>query len=157
MIDRRTWLARTGGAAVLLLAGRREAALALVPPKPVIEVYKDPGCECCSKWIDHMRASGFTANVHNDRNVAAFKDKVGVPAAMRSCHTGTVGGYVVEGHVPASDVRRMLREQPKVLGLAIPGMPMSAPGMGQPGAPVQPYTVLAFTRGGATRVYAEHT
>ncbi|MBA2628384.1 MAG: DUF411 domain-containing protein [Gemmatimonadales bacterium] len=155
MIDRRTWITRTGGAALLVLAGRHETLSAL-PPKPVIEVYKDPSCGCCEKWVDHLRASRFTAYVHNDTAMEARKDRVGVPASMRSCHTALIGGYIVEGHVPAADIQRMLREKPKAMGLAIPGMPMSAPGMGEPGARVQPYSVLAFERNGSSRIYAQY-
>ncbi len=155
MLDRRTWLAQAGGATLLVLAGRRDSLLALVP-KPVIEVYKDPNCGCCNAWVDHLRASGFTANTHDDSNTGAVKDRLGVPDAMRSCHTGKVDGYLVEGHVPAADIHRMLRGKPKFLGLAIPGMPMSAPGMAQPGSPIHSYTVLAFDKSGKTSVYAQY-
>ena len=103
-----------------------------------------------------MRASGFTANVHNDTAMEARRDRLGVPASMRSCHTAQIGGYLVEGHVPAADIQRLLRQRPKTMGLAIPGMPMSAPGMGEPGARVQPYKVLAFERNGSSRVYSQY-
>lgn len=155
MITRRTWLARTGGAALLVLAGRRADAASIFA-KPHLVVYRDPGCACCLAWVDHMRASGFDVEVHDDTSMAERKDLMGVPAALRSCHTGTIGSYVIEGHVPASDVQRLLKERPKVLGLASPGMPMSAPGMAQPGAKKVPFDVIAFEKGGVTRVYARH-
>ena len=153
MISRRTWLARTGGVALLALAGRRADAAALFA-KPSIVVYKDPGCGCCNAWVDHLRASGFDVQAHDVSDMDERKGLMGVPAALRSCHTAQTGAYVIEGHVPAADIKRALAERPQILGLAIPGMPMSAPGMAQPGAPHQPYEVLAFQRDGATEVFA---
>ena len=150
----RDWVAPAGAAAVLLLAGRRE--LFAVPGKVTITVYKDAGCGCCNAWVDHLRAAGFAVEVHDRTDMDAVKTRLGVPAAMQSCHTAQVGGYLVEGHVPATDVQRLLKERPKVSGLAVPGMPMSAPGMAQPGAPVTPYKVIAFGPGSATRVYASY-
>lgn len=155
MISRRTWLARTGGAALLVLAGRRSAAAALVV-KPAITVWKDPGCGCCNAWVDHMRASGFDVTTHDQSGMDEVKAMMGVPVALRSCHTAQAGAYVVEGHVPAADVKRILAEKPKILGLAVPGMPMSAPGMAQPGARKVPYELVAFEKGGATRVFAKY-
>lgn len=118
---------------------------------PVIEVYKSPTCGCCGKWVDHLRASGFTVNVHDIPDVDAFRARRGVPAALAACHTALVDGYVVEGHVPATDIRRLLAERPKALGLAVPGMPAGAPGMDAPHA--SSYEVLLFQADGATRVY----
>jgi hypothetical protein len=92
--------------------------------------------------------------VHDEEAMDMVKDNLGVPAKVRSCHTGQVGKYLVEGHVPAEDIRRMLEEKPAIAGLAAPGMPASAPGMAQPGAPHQPYEVLSFQRDGATEVFA---
>lgn len=155
MISRRSFLARTTGGALLVLAGQRDLAALAAPV--VITVYKDPGCGCCKSWIDHVKSAGFATDVHDDLAMDAVKDRLGVPAPMRSCHTARVGGYLVEGHVPASDIQRMLKEKPAIAGLAVPGMPMSAPGMAQPGAPITPYQVIAFERGGATRVYARYT
>ncbi len=156
MISRRTWLTRTGGAALLALAGRRSLAAAVLA-KPTLIIYKDPSCGCCGQWIDYVRANGFAAEVHNDTAMDAVKTRLGVPASMRSCHTAQIGGYLVEGHVPVADMQRMLKERPKIMGLATPGMPMSAPGMLQPGARVMPYDVMAFQRIGSARVYAHHT
>lgn len=117
-----------------------------------MEVWKSPSCGCCGGWIDHMRAEGFTLKVHDVEDVTPVKMQHGVPGEMASCHTAVVDGYVVEGHVPASDVRRLLAERPKATGLAIPGMPQSAPGMDIPG---EPYEVLLFD-GDRTQVYARH-
>jgi hypothetical protein len=118
---------------------------------PVIEVYKSPTCGCCGKWVEHLRMSGFAVNVNDLPNVDAFRAKAGVPAALASCHTALVSGYVVEGHVPAADIRKLLAERPKALGLAVPGMPMGAPGMDAPHA--RGYDVLLFQADGTTRVY----
>lgn len=117
-----------------------------------MEVWKSPSCGCCGGWIDHMRAEGFTLKVHDVEDVTPVKMQHGVPAEMASCHTAVIDGYVVEGHVPASDVRRLLAERPKATGLAIPGMPQSAPGMDMPG---EPYEVLLFD-GDRAQVYARH-
>ena len=155
MISRRTWLARTGGAALLVIAGRRLDAAALVA-KPSIVVYKDPGCGCCNAWVDHLKASGFDVQAHNDTGMDERKGLMGVPVALRSCHTAQTGAYVIEGHVPAADIKRALAGHPRILGLAVPGMPMSAPGMSQPGARKVPYEVIAFEKGGRTTVYSRY-
>ena len=117
-------------------------------------VYKDPNCECCAKWVQHMKANGFKPSVTETAQVDAIKKRYHVGDELRSCHTSVVGGYVIEGHVPAADVKRLLREKPKVVGLTIPGMPASAPGMDI--TPPQPYQVLAFDEKGKTTVYARH-
>lgn len=119
-----------------------------------IEVYKNPSCGCCRGWVRHMEANGFTAKVTDTNDVDAIKRQHHVDAKLQSCHTSLVGGYVVEGHVPASDVRRLLKDKPKIVGLTIPGMPQSAPGMD--GKPFQPYEVLAFDARGTTSVFAKH-
>jgi hypothetical protein len=117
----------------------------------VIEVYKSPTCGCCGKWAEHLRNDGFAVNVHAIPNIDAFRVRTGVPAALASCHTALVGGYVVEGHVPAADIRKLLTERPKALGLAVPGMPAISPGMDAPHGPG--YEVLLFQTDGASRVY----
>jgi hypothetical protein len=120
-----------------------------------IQVYKDPGCECCEKWVAHMKTNGFSATVTNTTDVNAIKHKHGIPEKLWSCHTALVSGYVIEGHVPAADIRKLLAQHPKaVVGLAIPGMPSSAPGMDQ--RPFQPYTVLTLDTQGRTSVFTEH-
>lgn len=127
-------------------------------PKPImLTVYKTPTCGCCAKWVEHMKQNGFTVHVTDMNDLATVKTKHGVPAKAQSCHTGVVNGYVVEGHVPAADVKRMLKEKPAIAGLALPGMPMGSPGMEAPGG-IQPppYEVVSFDKKGATRVYARH-
>jgi hypothetical protein len=120
-----------------------------------LTVYKDPSCGCCEAWVAHMKANGFAATVTNTTDVDRIKRQHGVGAALASCHTALVGGYVIEGHVPAGDVKRLLATKPKaVKGLTIPGMPASAPGMDM--KPFQPYTVLSFDAQGKTAVFAAH-
>jgi hypothetical protein len=126
------------------------------PSKPAIEVYKDPSCGCCSLWIEHLRSHGFTAKAIDSSTMDQIKDARGVPKQARSCHTGVVNGYVIEGHVPAADILRLLTERPRVAGLAVPGMPIGSPGMEVAGVKPQKYDVLAFTKDGATRVFASH-
>jgi hypothetical protein len=123
--------------------------------KPHVTVYKTPTCGCCGQWVEHMKASGFAATTTNLPDLAAIKAKHNVPAQLQSCHTSLVGGYVIEGHVPAEDIKRLLRERPAIVGLAAPGMPAGSPGMDVPHAPA--YDVLAFDKDGKTRVYATHT
>ena len=123
-------------------------------PAPIeVTVWKSPTCGCCSKWVDHMRASGFTVVTHDTVNVDPVKKRLGVPADMVSCHTAVVNGYVIEGHVPAADIQKLLRDKPKVTGLAVPGMVAGSPGM--EGGRSDPYAVVTFG-GGASRVFARH-
>jgi len=121
---------------------------------PTVKVYKSASCGCCSKWVDHMKASGFKVVSQDMDDVTPHKQRLGVPAGMGSCHTAEVGGYLVEGHVPAADVKRLLAEKPKAKGLVSPGMPQSAPGMDMPGK--IPYEVLLVRADGGTVVYARH-
>jgi hypothetical protein len=122
-----------------------------------VRVYKDPTCGCCEKWVEHLRAAGFVVTVLNTADVTAVKDKHRVPKQARSCHTGVVNGYAIEGHVPAADVRRFLTKRPAgALGLAVPGMPLGSPGMEVPGGTVQPYDVLAFDKNGRTSAFASY-
>ena len=132
-----------------------KAALAqTAQPKEAITVYKDPSCTCCHKWVEHMQANGFVATV-TDGNMSPVKARFKIPPALESCHTTIVRGFIIEGHVPAADVRRLLAEKPKgIVGLTIPGMPASAPGMD--GRPFRPYEVLSFDSTGKTTVYAKH-
>lgn len=117
-----------------------------------IVVYKNLGCSCCEKWIQHLRGAGFRVTEHELADVTPLKKKYGVPTSMYSCHTGLVRGYVIEGHVPADLVQRLLKEQPAVVGLAVPGMPAGSPGM--EGAQKERYEVLAFTRSGEQSTFA---
>jgi len=123
-------------------------------PLPVVKVWKTPTCGCCGKWVTHMEAAGFRVESTDVDNVDPIKKANGLPLSLGSCHTALVGGYVVEGHVPASDVRRLLREKPAILGLAAPGMPAGSPGMDIPGSP--PFDVLSVRKDGTTSVYATH-
>jgi hypothetical protein len=120
------------------------------PPK--VDVYKDPTCGCCANWVTHMKTRGFDTTVTDVRDIAAIKTKYQVPNQLRSCHTALVGGYVIEGHVPASDVQRLLKQRPKVVGLAVPGMPVGSPGM--EGSNGRPYDVLTFDAAGKTTVFS---
>lgn len=150
MLTRRQWLgAALGGAAAALATG---AVPALAAAPIAITVYKDPSCGCCTKWVEHMRAHGFRVTTRDTGDLAEVKATFGVPRALQACHTATVGGYVVEGHVPADLVQQMVRERAAIAGLAVPGMPMGSPGM--EGGPPQPYAVIAYTRDGGTSVYA---
>jgi len=120
---------------------------------PAVTVYKSPTCGCCSNWIEHMRANGFAVTAHDVEDVGAVKTKYGVPPEAGSCHTSLIDGYVVEGHVPADTVKRLLRERPKVAGIAVPGMPVGSPGMEVPGRAADSYTIVAFEKSGKYTVY----
>ena len=126
--------------------------------KTVIQVYKSPTCGCCTSWVEHIRDSGFQAEVIDvtDEALQQRKSKLGVGPRLASCHTAIVNGYVVEGHVPAADIKRMLSEKPAIIGIAAPGMPVGSPGMEVPGGRKDTYDVVAFSKGGATRVFASH-
>lgn len=123
---------------------------------PAIDVYKSPTCGCCSKWVTHLREYGFTVTTTDTDKVEEFKDKHAVPADLRSCHTALVAGYVVEGHVPAADIERLLKERRATAGIAVPGMPAGSPGMEVPGVKPRPYQVMAFDKGEQTGVFATH-
>lgn len=122
---------------------------------PVVQVYKSPTCGCCSKWVDYLRTEGFTVETTDVADLTAVKARYGVPGAMSSCHTALVGGYVVEGHVPAEDLRRLLSEQPDVTGIAVPGMPIGSPGMEQ-GDRRDPFATYAFRPNATPEVFARH-
>jgi hypothetical protein len=120
-----------------------------------LRVYKSPTCGCCASWVRYMQANGFTATTTDVADVTPIKVKNRVPTSAVSCHTTLVGGYVIEGHVPVEDVRRLLKEKPAIAGLAAPGMPAGSPGMDVANSP--PYDVLAFDKDGKTSVFATHT
>lgn len=135
-------------------SGERTAAQPKEAPKPLLTVYKTPTCGCCAKWVDHMRASGFDTKVHDLDDLTPIKQKHGVPPRLGSCHTALVARYVVEGHIPAETVHRLLKERPlNVRGIAVPGMPVGSPGMEVPGGQRQPYVVLTFDRNGETTMF----
>ena len=123
---------------------------------PVVQVYKDATCGCCSLWVEHLRKAGFSANVSDVQDMTTVKDTYGVPRQARSCHTAVVNGYVVEGHVPAADVQRLVTGRPNIVGIAVPGMPIGSPGMEVANVKPQPYEVLAFDKAGQTTVFASH-
>ena len=114
------------------------------PALPPISVSKDPNCGCCSGWVEHLRRAGFQTTVTNVSDLAAVKTRLGVPDELASCHTAEIGEYVIEGHVPASAIRRLLAERPMASGLAVPGMPVGSPGMEVPGTPNETYAVILF-------------
>jgi hypothetical protein len=121
-----------------------------------VDVYKSPTCGCCVKWVEHLRADGFAVRTTNLDDLAELKARHRVPPPVQSCHTAIVDGYVLEGHVPAADIRRLLKERPAVAGLAVAGMPIGAPGMEVPGTKADPYNVIAFDKQGKTRVFASY-
>ena len=147
---------------------RRRAVLALLsavaapalarPPAAEIHVYKSPTCGCCNDWIEHLEANGFKVASTNVPDSRFYRARFGMPARLGSCHTGVVAGYVIEGHVPAREIRRLLRERPKALGLSVPGMPIGSPGMDGPeyNGHVDPYDVLLVQADGRTTVYASY-
>lgn len=132
--------------------GRAQATPAL----PTITVHKTPTCGCCGLWVQHLRDSGMNVVVHDHDDLGPIKQRLGIPYGKGSCHTAEAAGYFVEGHVPATDIRRMLTEKPKIKGLVLPGMPIGSPGMEVPGRGVDAYTVEAVQSDGSTKPYANH-
>jgi hypothetical protein len=120
-----------------------------------IHVYKSPTCGCCTDWVDHLKENGFKVEVTETNNLNPIKVDAGIPPSMASCHTGFVGDYVIEGHVPANDIRRLISEAPKAKGLAVPGMPVGSPGM-EMGDRKDRYQVLMFNESGQTKVFSAH-
>jgi hypothetical protein len=125
------------------------------PALPLLEVYKSPHCGCCGAWVDHMKAAGFPAKVHLVDDTTAARKRLGMPDRFGSCHTAVVGGYVVEGHVPAEEVKRLLALKPAAIGLAVPSMPPGSPGM-EMGDRRDPYQVLLIDRNGRETVFASY-
>jgi hypothetical protein len=146
-LNRRHLLA---GLPLLFVATRAEAQAG-----PAIHVVKTATCGCCNDWITHLRNAGFRVTVANVPDVGPTARRLGVPDDLRSCHTASVGGYAVEGHVPAADIRRLLRERPAAAGIAVPGMPMGSPGM-EHGSHRERYNTILFTRAGRRSVFARH-
>lgn len=148
-----------GTAAALVAGGALARPLLAAPtttaaPLPEVNVYKDAGCGCCKEWVKYLEKNGFTVKSHDTPDMQSVKASFGVPDALGSCHTARVGTYVIEGHVPADLIVKLLTEKPaNARGLAAPGMPNRAPGMQQPG-PQPPYDVILFEKSGKTRVYA---
>lgn len=156
--SRREWIATLARTLAGVTAGTllpSALAAAVVGPRHIV-VYKDPDCGCCRQWVAYLAAHGFAPEAHDRGDMSALKDSLGVPAALRSCHTAVAGRYVIEGHVPAADIVRLLATKPKgVAGLAVPGMPAGSPGMETAGRRDR-YDVMAFGATGAARVFASH-
>jgi hypothetical protein len=142
------------GAVIALGAGH--AACAQTPAPRSLAVYKTPTCACCDGWIAHMRQAGFVATVTLLNDLRPLRLSRGLPDALASCHTGLIGGYLIEGHVPAADVVRLLAERPDAVGLAVPAMPLGSPGMETPQGHRDPYDTLLVLRSGGARVFARH-
>ena len=143
---------------VLLLAfplvAAAESPEAANAPRPEVQVFKSPTCGCCTKWEKHLEARGFQIQSSHVEDLTRIKRWYGVPADSAACHTAIVDGYVIEGHVPASDVERLLRERPAVRGLIVPGMPLGSPGMESPTP--EPYSVYTFDGSGLGPVFSRH-
>lgn len=138
----------------LLLIAVLGSAPVLAQSSAAVEVFKSPYCGCCGKWVEHLRQNGFQVNTHDVEDVTAARKKMGMPDRLGSCHTAKIGGYVVEGHVPAADIQRLLKEKPRALGLAVPSMPPGSPGMDS--AKPMPYQTLLVRIDGTTQVFTQH-
>jgi hypothetical protein len=147
--------------AMAAIAGAAMSTGLLAQTSPQVEVWKDPDCGCCKDWVAHLEANGFSVRVHDSGNTDARK-RLGIPDKLGSCHTGEVSAkgkrYALEGHVPAREVHRLLKEAPKAIGLAVPGMPVGSPGMDAPlyGGRKDPYDVLLVFQDGSNRVYQSY-
>jgi hypothetical protein len=141
-----------GGFVICVSAFGVESAEAL----PSVRVHRDPSCGCCGAWVDHLRASGFIAEVIETAEINRVKTKLGVPQSLASCHTAEVEQYVIEGHVPARAIKRLLSERPRAKGLAVPGMPVGSPGMEMEGTAPETYEVVLFGNFGR-RSFARYT
>lgn len=141
---------------MVLSLGVNAAASAGDRRLPVVTVYKNPSCQCCNRWVRHLIKKGFTVRVASTQNLEMVKRRVGVPFGLGACHTSEVGGYFVEGHVPAQDVHRLLQQRPTARGLVVPGMPVGSPGMEAGGGEIRPYQVLLVNRDGSHVVFSRH-
>lgn len=153
MLTRRDWLRLSLTGAATVLVSRRAPAQTAIARK--LTVYKSPTCGCCSNWVKRMRSAGFTVEAHDvgDDMLAQVKDTAGVPQALRSCHIALSGAYAFEGHVPADLVEKVLDQKPRIIGLAVPGMPAGSPGM-EMGGRSDHYDVVAFAKDGKSWTYA---
>ena len=151
---RRTFALGAAFLALTLTTGAAAPSVNAAPNEPKITVYKDPSCGCCKSWIAHLIKHGYRVDAKDTPEMAEIKRTLGVPEALTSCHTAVVNGYLIEGHVPAEDIAKLLKEKPKVAGLAVPGMPMGSPGMEGPRQ--QHYQVLSFDKNGKTKVFASY-
>lgn len=137
-------------------AASSAVAATIDPELPLAIVHKTASCGCCGVWADHLKAAGFPVEIRDTDDMHPVKQRLGVPVGKASCHTAEIGGYVVEGHIPASDIKRLLKERPTARGLALPGMPAGSPGMEMPDGYVQPYTVELVLADGSTEPFAQH-
>lgn len=156
MLSRRAFLGRAAlGAASLTAVAAALAPLEAASKPFAVTVYKSPTCGCCHKWIEHLQANpAFAVTARDMDDVTPMKQGLGIPDALHSCHTAVAGGYAFEGHVPGDLVLKVLRERPKIAGLAVPGMPVGSPGM-EMGPRKDQYDVVAFTKDGRTSTYAK--
>ena len=156
-IDRRRLLglAALGAAAAAAAVAAPSLARAATGAQPLVEVWKDPNCGCCGDWVKHLEAEGFRVKVHDTGNTA-IRTRLGVAQKYGSCHTGLVGGYAIEGHVPAREIRRLLREKPDAIGLAVPGMPVGSPGMEVEGTRRDAFDVVLFDDAGGRKVWQRY-
>jgi hypothetical protein len=139
--------------AALLLPSCRPASAA----SRTITVYKDPNCGCCNGWVEHLKAAGFTPTIVASTDRTALQSRYGLRPEDGSCHTGVIGPYLIEGHVPADDIKRLLKEAPKASGLAVPGMPIGSPGMEMTDGSREPYDVLLLKGDGSTAVFTRYS
>lgn len=146
---------RTLATAVVAAMIATAASVGLAAADETVTVYKSPLCGCCGDWIDHITAAGFTVTAVDTEAMDTVQSLLGVPAEMASCHTALVGGYVVEGHVPAEAMMRLLAEKPKAAGIAVPGMPLGSPGMEGSGI-TEPFAVMLFSRNGGSEVFESY-
>jgi hypothetical protein len=138
----------------LTTAAVRDLPVNAAAKKPTITVYKDPNCGCCKNWIQYLTKHGYKVDAKDSPDMQQIKRTLGVPGALAACHTGVVNGYVIEGHVSAEDIDRLLAQKPKIAGIAVPGMPGSSPGMDGPRT--KAYQVLSFDKAGKTAVFSTH-
>ena len=139
---------------IRILAAAALLVATSVSAQQTISVYKNEGCGCCEKWVEHLQKNGFSVKAHNVPDLAAYRAKSGIPESLAACHTARVGAYAIEGHVPAREIKRLLAERPKARGLAVPGMPAGSPGM-ESDRP-QPYDVLLVKPDGTTAVFQSY-
>ena len=154
-LNRRRTLAM--GASALAIGMGWALSARAAQPKPLVEVWKDPNCGCCKDWMTHLESEGFTVKAYDKGNTAA-RAAFGMPQALGSCHTAKVQGYIIEGHVPAVDIKRLLADKPQALGLSVPGMPIGSPGMDGPvyGGRRDAYQVLLVRKDGSSQVFSSH-
>ena len=148
-MQRRTLLKLMFASGILQMSAQAQAA-------QVIDVYKTPTCGCCQDWVTHLEQNGFTVKTHDVKDTAPFRARFGVPKELASCHTGFIEGYAIEGHVPASEIKRLLAERPKARGLSVPGMPVGTPGMEVEGTRRDAHDVILFAEDGSRKVFRHY-